>query len=110
MKKVKVFLVAFALVTGTLLSAAAAADPDVKTSFSVEITKLLEFPPNFDVEVNTSVIFVINYEGEIVVLSVDTENKMVENFLKNRLNYKKINTDLKIGKEYKVPIKITLES
>ncbi len=105
MKKVKVFLVATALLFGTLLSTAAVPAPVEKTNFSVEIEKLLE-NPNFDFDVTTSVCFVINSEGEIVVLSVDTKNTVVERFIKSRLNYEKINSPLVKGKEYTVPIRI----
>ena len=105
MKNVKVFLVATALLIGTLFSTAAVPAPVVKTSFSVEIAKLLE-NPNFDMEVTTSVCFVINSDGEIVVLSVDTKNTIVERFIKSRLNYEKIQSRLVKGKEYTVPIRI----
>ncbi len=105
MKKVKVFLVATALLIGTLFTTAAVPAPVEKTNFSVELEKLLE-NPNFDIEVTTSVCFVINSEGEIVVLSVDTENTVVERFIKSRLNYEKIKSSLTKGKEYTVPIRI----
>jgi len=105
MKNVKVLLVASALFIGTLISAAAEPAPVVKTKFSHEIAKLLE-NPNFDMEVTTSVSFVINSEEEIVVLSVDTNNLVVERFIKSRLNYAKIESDLVYGKEYTVPIRI----
>ena len=105
MKRVKVILVATALLFGTLLTTAAVPAPVAKTSFSVEIGKLLE-NPNFDMEVTTSVCFVINSEGEIVVLSVDTKNTMVERFIKSRLNYEKIKSPLTKGIEYTVPVRI----
>ena len=105
MKNVKVLLVATALLIGTLLSTAAVPTPVIKTNFSVEIAKLLE-NPDFDWDVTTSVCFVINSEREIVVLSVDTENIIVERFIKSRLNYEKINSNLTEGKEYTVPIRI----
>lgn len=105
MKKVKVILVATALLFGTLLTTAAVPAPVTKTNFSVEIGKLLE-NPNFDMEVTTSVCFVINSDGEIVVLSVDTKNTIVERFIKSRLNYEKIKSRLIKGKEYTVPVRI----
>jgi len=105
MKKVKVILVATALLIGTLFTTAAVPTPVVKTNFSVEIGKLLE-NPNFDMEVTTSVCFIINSEGELVVLSVDTKNTVVERFIKSRLNYEKINSRLIKGKEYTVPVRI----
>ncbi len=108
MKNLKVLLVAIALLIGTLFSIAAEPAPVVKSKFSVEITKLLE-NPNFTMTVTTSVCFVINSEGEIVVLSVDTEFDKVEKFIKSRLNYEKIDTELVKGKEYTVPIRIITE-
>lgn len=108
MKKVNVILVALALLVGTIFSTAAVPAPVVKTSFSVEIAKLLEDPDFLeDVEVVASVTFVINAEGEIVVLLVDTDNNMVEGFIKSRLNYQKLSTPMEKGREYIVPIRIT---
>ncbi len=105
MKNVKVILVATALLIGTLFTTAAVPAPVKKTNFSVEIEKLLE-NPNFDIEVTTSVCFVINSEGEIVVLSVDTKDTVVERFIKSRLNYEKIEAHLIKGREYRVPVRI----
>ena len=109
MKKVNVLLVSLALFAGTLVSSAIGTASELKSPFSKEIVKLLEFPPNFNAEVKTSVNFLINLEGEIVILSVDTKDPMVDYFIKNRLNYKTISTDLIKGKEYKIPILFTLE-
>jgi len=105
MKKVKVILVALTLMLGTLLTTAANPATTAKTPLSAEIAKLLEDPYFIqDVELLTTVTFLINSEGEIVVLDVDTENQQVERFIKSRLNYSKINTQLQKGKEYKVPV------
>jgi len=108
MKNVKVLLVASALFIGTLISAAAEPAPVVKSKFSAEIAKLLE-NPNFEMDVTTSVCFVINADKELVVLSVDTDNTIVERFIKSRLNYEKIDSNLVNGKEYTVPIRIVSE-
>jgi len=110
MKKVKVILVALTLMLGTLFTTAATPTNLVKTPFSAEIAKLLE-DPNFleNVDVYTTVTFVINSEGELVVMDVDTDNDLVERFIKSRLNYHKIETSMLKGKEYKVPIRIIAE-
>ncbi len=105
MKNVKVILVATAFLIGTLFTTAAVPAPVKKTNFSVEIEKLLE-NPNFDIEVTTSVRIVINSDGEIVVLSVDTKDTVVERFIKSRLNYEKVESNLIKGKEYKLPVRI----
>ena len=46
--------------------------------------------------------------SEIVVLSVDTQNKAFEGFIKSRLNYKKISKEA-IGDltKFKIPVTIT---
>lgn len=111
MKKVNVMLVAVALFIGTLTSYATV-DPVVTTSETTkEIGKLL-MDPGFEVnsEIEAMVTFIINKEGQIVVLSVDCETKTVCKYIKSRLNYNKLGSDLEKGKEYKVPIRIKSES
>ncbi len=53
--------------------------------------------------------FTFNKEGEIVVLSVDTEDASLEGFVKGRLNYKKVETSSYIseGTMYTVSVLIT---
>ncbi|PHS66695.1 MAG: hypothetical protein COB12_05695 [Flavobacterium sp.] len=111
MKKVNVILVAVALLFGTLTSYAAV-DPVVTTSETTkEIGKLLK-NPGFEVnsEINAMVTFIINKEGQIVVLSVDCETKTVCKYIKSRLNYNTLGSELEKGKEYKVPIRIKSEA
>lgn len=51
--------------------------------------------------------FTINKEGEIVVLSVDTEDISLEGFVKGRLNYQKVELqNIKEGRLYTVPVRI----
>ena len=108
MKNVKVLLVASALFIGTFISTATEKEPVVKSKFSAEVAKLLD-NPNLEMDVTTSVSFIINSEKEIVVLSVDTDNNAVERFIKSRLNYAKVESYLINGKEYTVPIRIVSE-
>jgi len=111
MKKVNVILVALVLFAGTLTSYAAE-DPVVTAKETTkEIAKLLE-NPGFVVEdsINAYVTFIVNKNNEIVVLSVDCEMRSVCKFIKSRLNYNELGTDLEKGKEYKVPIRIVKES
>ncbi|MEH6680963.1 MAG: hypothetical protein V7724_10475 [Sediminicola sp.] len=59
-------------------------------------------------DLTAQVRFTLNDEGEIVVLSVSTENPILEGFVKGRLNYKKVELDsYKEGKIYTVPVRIT---
>ena len=110
MKKLSVILVAFALLIGTSISTAAVVTEKEgdKISISQEIGKLLQ---NLDVELQedlvSNVLFTINSEHEIVVLTVDTDMREIELFIKSRLNYEKLENNLTPGKEYKVPVRIT---
>lgn len=59
-------------------------------------------------DLTAQVRFTLNEEGQIVVLSVDTENHVMEGFVKGRLNYQKVELDeYKEGKIYTVPVRIT---
>lgn len=61
-----------------------------------------------DKDLTGQVRFTVNQEGQIVVLSIDTESKALEGFVKNRLNYKKLNlSKIEEGKLYTVPVRIT---
>jgi len=108
MKNFKVITMAFLLLVGTVASAATEPVNLVKSETSKEIGTYLE-EPNFLVEKEevAFVTFVVNQDKEMVVLSVDTNNHQVERYLKNRLNYQKLNSNLKCSTEYKVPIRIT---
>jgi len=107
MKKLSVMLAALALLVGTSVSTAAVKVEKEPTTTSEEITKLLE-NPEFIVqeEMLASVQFVINKDHEIVVLSVETENDLLEGYIKNRLNYHKLETNVKQGMPYTLPVRV----
>lgn len=59
-------------------------------------------------EISASVKFMVNENGEIVVLSVRTGDEVVESFVKARLNYQEISVEgLERGKTYEVPVRFT---
>ena len=107
MRKLSLVVVAaMLLVTGNVL----ANDTDgVKptTSISTQISKMLS-DNSFSDELTAQIRFTLNSEGEIVVLSVDTDSTQFEGFVKSRLNYKKVDVDaIEEGKLYTVPVRIT---
>jgi hypothetical protein len=107
MKKVKVILVALTLLLGTVFTTAAIPEKTLKTPFSAEIERLLEDNDLLlGVDVFATITFVVNTEGEIVVLDVETENKAVKQLINDRLSYYKIKAKMQKGKEYKVPVRI----
>tara|TARA_R110002124_G_scaffold6123_1_gene37330 strand:+ start:75393 stop:75728 length:336 start_codon:yes stop_codon:yes gene_type:complete len=107
MKKLRVMFAAIGLLIGTSVSTAAVSVEKEPTTTSEEITQFLE-NPEFIVseEMIASVAFVVNKENEIVVLSVETENELLEGYIKNRLNYQKLQTNVKQGMPYTVPVRI----
>jgi len=57
------------------------------------------------------VVFTINKKNEIVVLYVITENKHAEYYIKNKLNYKKINVNVtQDGLIYHLPLRLAKDS
>lgn len=110
MKTIKVLAMTVMLLTASVTIAAVnnlndGYDP------SIEIASLLENPSfNFEGNMEAVVSFIINEEGELVVLCVKTENNEFESFVKDRLNYHKLSKNsLKKGEEYKIPVKLILK-
>lgn len=111
MKKAVILLAMFVLGTGVSFAANnLESEPTTSSSLVQEIKSLLK-SPKFDFadnkETKAMVSFTINNKNEIVVISVDSKNELVEGFVKTRLNYKKLNNkSLLKGKIYKMPLKI----
>ncbi|WP_400080521.1 hypothetical protein [Winogradskyella sp. R77965] len=109
MKTLKMLVLVVAI---AFSSAASASTNPIKNSEPASISKsvgeLLKNPDfQLDQDVNAVVDIYINNDNEIVVLSVNTDNKKVEKFIKNRLNYKKVsNESLGYKKSFKVPVKM----
>lgn len=108
MKKLQVLLIAFTLLVGTGTSLAfGPSSVPASPETSLEISELLK-NPKFTIEddCRATVEFVMNKHGEMVILTVEAENDVFEEFLRNRLNYQLLETRLEIGKTYTVPIKL----
>lgn len=110
MRKVSLVVAsAILLFTGTVLAndgVKGTADPN---SLSAQIAQLLS-ENNFSEisnDLTAQVRFTLNSEGQIVVLSVDTENERLAGFVKSRLNYQKVDiSKIEEGKLYTVPVRI----
>jgi len=73
-----------------------------------EIAVLLE-SPELQVdgnEIKANIEFILNGKGEIVILTVDSDKKAVEYYVKSRLNYKKVNSDVNENKVFKLSLKV----
>lgn len=110
MRKSSLLFFATALFAVGTLSATTTEDLKPTKKLAHQILKMLE-TNSFDIEDDmvADVRFTINKEGEIVVLSVDTEVEVLENFVKARLNYQKVELEnAREGQLYTVPIRITV--
>lgn len=111
MRKFSLFLVAALLLSVVSVSAN---DPKPKKpaneTLSAQIGDLLDNNA-FIVEnrdLTAKVRFTLNEDKEIVVLSIETDDKVLEAFVKNRLNYQKVTLDeYREGRTYTIPVRIT---
>jgi hypothetical protein len=109
MRTLKMLVLAVAIAFSSVLFAST--NPIVKAepaSITETIGELLK-SPSFQLKQNVDamVTIFINQNDEMVVMSVDTDNKSVENYIKSRLNYKKLSKEA-IGyrKSFKIPVTI----
>ena len=109
MRTLKMLVLVVAITFSSVLTAST--DPIEKAdpaSITETVSDLLK-NPNFKIseEVSAMVEIFINQNDEIVVLSVETDNKTVASYIKSRLNYQKLSKDA-IGytKSFKIPVKL----
>ena len=111
MKTIKMLMLVLAFSFGSVISSNALTIEKDPTSLKEEITNLLKYP-SLEVEhdINANVTFIVNKNREIVVLAVDCNCKQTSNFIKNRLNYKKLDVGVEsLNKTFVVPVKIEIE-
>lgn len=107
MKKTIFAIFAALLFVGNVFAVEPTANPTKK--LSNQIQKMLD-ENSFDVvdDLTADVRFTVNKEGEIVVLSIETDSYELEGFVKGRLNYRKVElSQVEEGKIYTVPVRIT---
>ncbi|WP_242086788.1 hypothetical protein [Aestuariivivens sediminis] len=75
---------------------------------SKEVVSHLKKPQFYlEEDVLVFVKFTLNDKNEMVVLSVDSENQLIDSFIKNRLNYKKLNArSNKRTKNFVIPVRV----
>lgn len=118
MKTMKSFLLVAAIAFSSVLSASTNSDSAeakaAEKQFAVvtqTVENLLQ-NPTFLVEqdMTAKVTVTINKNNEIVVLSVDCEEKSLESYLKSRLNYNELPTAIGNGKKtFVIPVRIEAE-
>jgi hypothetical protein len=106
MRTFKLTLVALLIGTTTLLATTTNPDP-VKAELRSQIIELLH-APDFTVEqeVTVNIEFTFSSQGEVVVLRIDSYDKEVIDYVRENLNYKKIDNPGTTNKLYLVPLKL----
>lgn len=110
MRKLPVVLAAALLFAAGNLFATETVNSDPNKDLSEQIGDLLK-DNSFvlqNEDLTAQVIFTLNQKKEIVVISVETENELLERFVKSRLNYQHVEVPVaKQGSMYTVPVRIT---
>ena len=109
MKNVKLFILALGLFT---LNLSAANLNPIKPTDDLRIEMVDLIGSNFMDEMladeyEADVLFTVNANKELIVLSVDSDNTDLETYLKRKLNYKKVNhKPNKHGEIYLLPVRM----
>ncbi|MCA0932147.1 hypothetical protein LCM02_06765 [Lutimonas saemankumensis] len=109
MKNLKLFVLALGLFT---LNLSAANLNPIKATDELRSEMIELIGSNFMDEMledqyEANVLFTVNANKELIVLSVESDNDQLENYLKRRLNYKKVNhKPTKYGEIYLLPVKM----
>ncbi|GAB7258011.1 hypothetical protein [Polaribacter sp. OB-PA-B3] len=106
----KKFAIVFLVAVMTSVSTFSNNDDSVKEIDLKLRKKIIELLGNYkgslDTNLKTTVDFIINKKGEIIVVSVDSNKPNVALFIKNKLNYQIASVEnLQILKTYRVPVK-----
>lgn len=109
MKQLKTLLLAVLITASSVLSASNEDKKPDSGVITVAIGKLLKDPSFLvDKDIVVDVTLTLNKNNEIVVLSVDSNELYVENFIKSRLNYKELPaTFTSKERTFKVPVRVT---
>ncbi|MFI8379942.1 hypothetical protein [Leeuwenhoekiella sp. NPDC079379] len=120
MKSIKIFMLAIAIISGSVLSANTV-DPtkpvgkttskEAKASMNKQLVSLLS-TSTFKVSEETviQISFTVNKENEIVVLNVSTDDLVIRNSIQNSLNYKKLSAKVIKGQTYFLPIRLVVDN
>ena len=106
MRKFKLLALAIVISTSSLF-ATDFNESDSKDGMRNQIVKLLK-TPDFTLanDLTVTIEFTFSSAGEIVVLSVDSKDNNILDYIRKNLNYKKIENPGKRDKRYTMPIKV----
>ncbi len=100
----KKLIIVLALVAG-LVANANNTNPvkNKKKTLHTQIVKLLGTADfSFDRNLEATINFVVNTQGQIIVLSVVSKNELIDSYVKRKLNYQKVTKHSNTVKIYKI--------
>ena len=111
MKNLKLFIATLALIFAVQVSAATEEDPVAPNAqLRAELVELIGSECPFELEkgeCTAEVVFTVNSSGEVIVISIYSENSRAEKHVKSKINYKKVShKPSKPGEFYLLPIRI----
>ena len=108
MKKFKLLALALVIGTASLFATNGENLKEPNKKIRTQIVNLLQ-APNFIIEneISVAITFTFSSEGEIVVLNVDTRDKNILNYVRENLNYKKVEKPGERDEIYTMPLKVT---
>jgi len=112
MRQLKTLLLAVTLTFSSVLMASTNPEKPSTIESSKITLKIQRFlkSPSFDVdhEMKANVTLTLNKNNELVVLSVDSEDAKMENYIKSRLNYRKVSGSYQtLDGKFIVPVRVT---
>ncbi|CAM1361452.1 hypothetical protein [Tenacibaculum xiamenense] len=100
-------LVLFVLFAMINISLFATNENPTKQEIRTTIVKLLgKTDFKIEKELTTTVEFIINKKGELVILDIACPNPSVCDFIKNKLNYKKVHSTITDVQFFKMPLRL----
>lgn len=113
MKTIKHVLVIAVLITNGILFAANNPNPtsgeELRANLSTELTTLLKNPDiSLESVTTTNVKLMINDQNQLVVLSIDSSDTRIKNYVTSRLNYRTVKSVNGQNRVFVLPLKINV--
>ena len=112
MKTIKTLLLVVAIMFSSVLSASTLPPTSGPDDIREAVYELLD-NPSFILEENLEAFVTLkfNKHNEIVVLSVDSESRLLEEYVKERLNYKRVDFNISDKNEtFLIPVRMQIEN
>lgn len=100
MKSIKLVLLVLAITSGSVLFASTDKNPENSNDIAKEVVEHLKNPKlTLKKDVRVFVKFTLNENHEMVVLHTNSESRVIDSYIKSRLNYKTLKAKSLSGKK-----------